>query len=110
MKKSKGNKIFKFLFLVCLFSFAIVYFSEITGYYEYQNHKQSTMTSEQIKKFEEDVKNGKKVNPNDYMVANVGHYNNKLSDTANTLSNGLSKLVKGGVENTFKLISNLVNG
>lgn len=108
--KKKKNRVFKIVFWMFFLSFMMIYFSEITGYYEYKNYQKSAMTNEQIKKFEEDVKNGKKVNPNDYMVANVGHYNNKLSDTANTLSNGLSKLVKGGVENTFKLISNLVNG
>ena len=108
--KKKKNRVFKIVFWMFFLSFMMIYFSEITGYYEYKNYQKSAMTNEQIKKFEEDVKNGKKVNPNDYMVANGGHYNNKLSDTANTLSNGLSKLVKGGVENTFKLISNLVNG
>ena len=107
--KKKKNRIFKIIFWMFFLSFMLIYFSEITGYYEYKNYQKSTMTTEQIQKFEKDVKSGKKVNPNDYIVADTAHYNNKLSDAANTLSNGLSKLVKGGVENTFKLISNLVN-
>ena len=107
--KKKKNRVFKIIFWMFFLSFMLIYFSEITGYYEYKNYQKSTMTTEQIQKFEKDVKSGKKVNPNDYIAADTAHYNNKLSDAANTLSNGLSKLVKGGVENTFKLISNLVN-
>ena len=67
------------------------------------------MTSEQIKQFENDVKNGKKVNINKYVKDDGINYNNKLSDTANLLSNGISKLVKGGVENTFKLLTSLID-
>ena len=107
--KKKKNRVFKIIFWMFFLSFMLIYFSEITGYYEYKNYQKSTMTTEQIQKFEKDVKSGKKVNPNAYIAADTAHYNNKLSDAANTLSNGLSKLVKGGVENTFKLISNLVN-
>ena len=38
MKKNKKNKIFKFIFMIFLMSFIVIYFSELTGYYEYENH------------------------------------------------------------------------
>ena len=108
--KKKKNRLFKVLFWIFFISFMIIYFSEITGYYEYKNFQKKVMTNEQIEKFEEDMKNGKKVNPENYLLSDATKYDNKLSDVANSLSNGISKLVKGSVDNAFKLISNLVEG
>ena len=109
MKKTK-NRLFKVLFWIFFISFMIIYFSEITGYYEYKNYQKTVMTNEQIKKFENDIKNGKNVKPDSYLLTDTTKYDNKLSDMANSLSNSISKIVKGSVENTFKLIGNLVNG
>lgn len=108
--KKKKNRLFKIIFWTFFISFLIIYFSEITGYYEYKNYQKITMTNDQIKQFEEDIKNGKKVKQEDYLLTNNTKYNNRLSDAANMLSNGISKLVKGSVENTFKLIGNLIEG
>ena len=49
-------------------SFLVVYFSDITGYYQYQNYKKTTLTLEQIKKFEEDVASGKEIDINEYLI------------------------------------------
>lgn len=109
MKKKKKNNIFKFVFLVLLMSFLVVYFSELTGYYEYQNYKKSALTEEQIKQFEEDVANGKEIDLNKYLVVETKNYNNNLSKMASNLSDGISNIVKSGVENTFKFLSRLVD-
>ena len=103
MKKKKNNK-----FLMLFMSFLVIYFSEITGYYEYQNHKKTTLTEEQIRKFENDVENGKEIDLNQYLVVENKNYNNKLSKAASKLSDGISNVVKKGVESTFKFLSNLV--
>lgn len=108
MKKDKKNKIYKFIFMVFFISFIVVYFSELTGYYEYQNHKKSTLTEEKIKQFEKDVAEGKEVDINDYVVVEEKNYNNGLSKLTSKLSDGISNLVESGVENTFKFLSNLV--
>lgn len=110
MKKDKKNKIYKFIFMVFFISFIVVYFSELTGYYEYQNHKKSTLTEEKIKQFEKDVAEGKEVDINDYVVVEEKNYNNGLSKLTSKLSDGISNLVESGVENTFKFLSNLVEG
>lgn len=109
MKKDKKNKIYKFIFGLFFMSFLVIYFSELTGYYEYQNYQKTALTSEQIKKFEEDVKNGNKVDINKYLVVNNKKYNNNLSKLASKLSDGISKLVNNGVEYTFKYISKLID-
>lgn len=108
MKKNKKNKIFKYIFMVFFMSFLVIYFSELTGYYEYQNYKKAALTEEQIKQFEQDVASGKEVDLNKYLVVETKSYNNKLSKIASKLSDGISDIVKDGVENTFKFLSKLV--
>lgn len=105
MKKNKKNKIFKFIFMVFFMSFLVIYFSELTGYYEYQNYKKTALTEEQIKKFEEDVKNGKEVDINKYLIKEEKKYNNKLSKFSNNFSSTISDIVQSGVDNTFKFLS-----
>lgn len=107
--KKKKNRLFKVLFWIFFISFMIIYFSELTGYYEYKNYQKTIMTNEQIKQYEMDIRNGKKVNPDNYLLSDTTKYDNKLSDVADNLSNEISKIVKGGVNNTFKLIANLTS-
>ena len=108
MKKNKKNKLFNLIFMMFFVSFLVIYFSEITGYYEYQSHKKATLTEEQIKKFEEDVSNGKEVDINDYVVVNNINYRNNLSKITSKLSDGISNLVQGGVEQSFNFLSRLL--
>ena len=108
MKKNKKNAIYKFIFLIFFISFLVIYLSEATGYYEYQNYKKTSLTEEQIKKFEEDIKNGEKVDINKYLIVDNRKYNNKLSKLASKLSDGISKIVNNSVEYTFKYISKLI--
>ena len=109
MKKDKKNKIYRLVFYLFFISFLIIYFSELTGYYEYQNHKKTSLTEEQIKKFEEDVKNGNEVDINEYLIVDNKKYNNTLSKLASKLSDGISKIVNRGVEYTFRYISKLID-
>lgn len=108
MKKSKNNKLITIIFGIFLFSFMIIYFSEVTGYYEYKNYQKTFLTNEQIKKYEEDIKNGIEVDLNEYLIKDDKKYNNKLSILASKISNGISKIVKNGVEYSFKYISKLI--
>ena len=109
MKKNKKNKLFRFIFYIFFVSFLVVYFSELTGYYEYQNYKKKIMTEEQIAKFENDIKNGNKVDVNDYLIIQNATYNNNLSKATSKISDGISKVVKSAVEGIFKYISKLVD-
>ncbi len=109
MKKKKSNKIFKFIFMVLIMSFLVIYLSEMAGYYEYKNYQKKTLTEEQIRKFEEDVKNGVEVDLNDYLVTEDKSYYNNLSKMTSKLSDGISDVVKKGVENTFKFLSKIVD-
>ena len=108
MKKKKKNKTFKFIFMIFFISFLVIYFSEITGYYEYKNYKKASLTEEQVRKFENDVKEGKEVDIKEYLVVENSNYNNRLSKLTSKLSDGISNVVKSGVENTFKFLSKIM--
>lgn len=108
MKKNKNNKIYKFIFGLFFISFLVIYFSDITGYYEYKNHQKNVLTEEQIKKFEEDVNNGIKIDINKYLVDNTKNYNNTLSKFASKISDGISNIVNSGVEYVFKSVSKFI--
>ena len=110
MKKDKKKNIYKFIFMVFFLSFLVIYFSDLTGYYEYQNHKQTALTEEQIKQFEKDVAAGKEVDINEYLVKDNRVYNNNLSKLSSKISSGISTIVQKGVESTFEFLSNLVEG
>ena len=107
--KNKKINIGKFIFYLFFISFLIIYLSQLTGYYEYQNHIKTSLTKEQIKKFELDVKNGNKVDINEYLDANTRKYNNNLSKIASKLSDSISNLVNNSVKYTFKYISKLID-
>lgn len=108
MKKKKIN-IGKIIFYIFLTSFLIIYLSETTGYYEYQNHIKTSLTEEQIKKFEADIKSGNKIDINKYLDTNKKKYNNNLSIIASKLSDSISNLINSGVKYTFKYISKLID-
>lgn len=106
MKKNK--KIFKFVFYIFFISFLAIYLSELTGYYEFKNHEKTVMTEEQIRKFENDIKAGKKVDINEYMIIEETNYNNNLSKLTSELSEGISNIINKGVESSFKFLSKLM--
>ena len=67
----KRYKIFKYVFVFLFIIFMTLYFSQLTGYYEYRNYQKMVMTEEQIKQFEQDIKDGKEVDIKDYTVNTV---------------------------------------
>ena len=55
----KKESIFKFILLCFIICFLVILFAGKTGYYEKKLRDNSILTEEQIKKFEEDIKNGR---------------------------------------------------
>ena len=100
--------VIKFIFLILILIFLTIYFSQATGYYEFELHKKSVFTKEQIQKFEEDVAAGKDVTIEDYLVEEKKDYSNKVSDFGLTLSRKLGNYVKDCIEGGFSLVNKLV--
>lgn len=109
-KKKLGNKICRKIFIILFIFFLALYLSEKTGYYEYENHKQMTLTKEKIKEFEQDVKDGKKVDIKNYTAFEKYNYKTKISETGLSISKGVGEIVKNGLEGTFDFLNDLMEG
>lgn len=109
MKKDRKVKIFKFLFIIFFMIYITIYVSQKAGYYEYKNYQKANLTREQITQFELDIKNGKNVKLNDYVVNTNKNYQTRISKIGNNLSNFISKMVNKGINSSFDFLIKLVD-
>lgn len=104
----KPKKIFNTC-IFCLFViFLAIYGASKSGYYEYENKKQKELTEDSIKRFEEDISKGKSVNISDYLVEDVKHYDNKITDIAGKISDTFYDTITKGLEEGFKLAQKII--
>ena len=103
------NKFVKLLILSIFIIFLIMVFSSSGGYYEYELNKKSTLTQEAIKAFEQDVREGKEIDINDYLVNESKDYSNSFSKVGLNLSNKIGKLFSEGVKFIFNSVGKLVD-
>ena len=99
------TKIFRFTFIVLLAIFLTMFVSNKYGYYEYKKREQVTLTQEQIKQFEEDVKNGKNVDLENYLSKTNKNYQTKFSQLGLNISNSIAGTIENGVNKFFGYIS-----
>lgn len=110
----KENKIFnkimsRILSLLFIF-FVILYIYKTTGYYEYYNHQQVELTNDEIKEFENDIKEGKNVKIKDYIDAKTKNYDNLVSNIGYTLSEQIGNFTTNGIDTTMDFLAKLFNG
>ena len=109
-KKTKIiNKVFKMTLLISFAIFITMFISNKYGYYDYKKMEKVTLTQEQIKRFEEDVKNGKNVELENYLENTNKNYQTNLSQLGLNASNTLSGIIKKGVDSIFGYINKLVS-
>ncbi len=101
------NKIFWKLFLALLFGFGALYISEVSGYYEFQEHKQVTLTNEKIKEFERDIKEGKDINIKDYINEKEVNLDNNFSNAGIFFSETIGEWLQNGLEATFDFLGSV---
>ena len=94
------KRTFIFLFVI----FITIYIFYRNSYYNYDLHKKIELTSEQIEKFESDIKNNNKIDVNDYIGNTKEDYSNNISDLGVTFSNFTSKYVKEGIRGVLNII------
>lgn len=102
------TKIFWKFFLVLLIGFTALYISEATGYYEFEQHNKKVLTEEKIKKFEEDIENGKNIDINEYVVSSKPIYESKLSKLGNKISKKVEKTIVNGLNGIFEFLNNVL--
>lgn len=103
------TKIFRMSLILSFAIFLTLFMSNKYGYYEYKKHEQVSLTAEQIKQFEEDVRQGKYVDLEDYLSNTNKNYQTKLSQAGLNLSNGIADMIKKGVESFFASIDKMVS-
>ena len=96
----KGKNIFILISSVTIIFFLALYFGEYTGYYKFSDNNKSTLTDEAIKRFEQDLKEGKDVNISNYLEEEK-HYNNKASTFGMKLSSLIEKAFNKGMNALF---------
>lgn len=103
------KKIFNGLIWFLFLSFLVLYFAQANGYYEDLNNKKSSLTEEKIKQFEKDVKNGKEIKVENYVVDIKKDYDNKISSFGLFTSKGLAQVFKWTMNKVFGEIDKMVN-
>ena len=90
-KKNSYDIFFRVLFVLFVI-FLCLYAISISGFVDTRNSKKTLYTEEQIKKFENDVKNGEYVDITDYLVTEDIDYSNGFSRFGEDVSNTISSV------------------
>ena len=105
----KKESIFKFILLCFIICFLVILFAGKTGYYEKKLRDNSILTEEQIKKFEEDIKNGKSVYISNYVINENKDYTTKLTSDVYSVSLKLEKTIDKIVKFIFNEVGKNIN-
>lgn len=108
-KEDFVKTVLKLFMIVIFISFLTLYLSQNSGYYQYEQYKKTSFTKEQIQKFEQDIKDGKKVDITDYLDNDVGDYSNKISNLGLSLSRGIEKTIKKGLNKVIELLNSVMS-
>ena len=100
--------IIKLILITVFLSFLITYVIGMSGYYEYELSNKRIMTEEQMKQFEEDVKNNENIDLGDYVVNTRTDYTNKFTKGDTNASLTINKYLKKSIESVFKIMSKMV--
>ena len=98
------KRLAEIIFGILVILFLGLYISQMTGYYQYTESKKTTLTKDAIKRFEEDIRNGKEINAENYLEQETD-YNNKLS----TLGMKISRLIEKGFNKVMNSIFNEIS-
>lgn len=104
----KQKKLIKFFGLLIIFIFLCSYFIEMSGYYEYNLQNRKNLTEEQMKQFEEDVKEGKEIDIDSYLKETTIDYSNQLTRTTSEASIKLNNYLKSFLSNTFDILGKFI--
>lgn len=105
----EAEKVLKTIMIFLFVIFLTIYISNNKGYYEYGLHKRVELTNEEIAKFEEDVKNNKDIDVNEYLKDSTKDYTNEISRISLSFSNFTSKYIKMGINGVLKTIDKLMS-
>lgn len=101
-------RVIRVIFLSLFVFYLIFFISFRNGYYSYQNYKRTSLTNEEIRVFERDVKDGKDINIKKYLDVHKD-YSNRLSNFGYFFSNSFCKIFNFVLKNSLeKLVKFLI--
>lgn len=101
-------RIIKLFCSLVILIFLFSYFIEYSGYYEYNLHSKKNLTEEEIKRFENDIKEGKDIDLNSYLIENTIDYSNSLTRTTSNVNIRLNDYLKSIIKRGFNLIGKFI--
>lgn len=102
------KKFVKLIIVVIVVIFFYAYITETSGYYEYSIRNKSNLTEEQIKRFEEDVKEGRDIDINEYTADTSVDYSNKLTKTTTKVSLEINSYLRDRIRDVFRILDKMV--
>lgn len=101
-KKTNWGMLFLKISLVC---FLLVYFLMENGYYDKKKALEVSLTEENIRKFEQDVKNNKIIDISNYKIEEEKNYSNSISKWGQKFTDSFGKVIikgAGGLVDALK--------
>lgn len=103
------ENIFKFILLCFVICFLVILFAGKTGYYEKKLRNNSILTEEQIKKFENDIKEGKTVDINNYVINENKDYTTNFTNDIYSVSLKVEKTIDKVIKFIFNEVGKNIN-
>lgn len=104
----KGRDLFRIIGMTLLFLFFGLYIASRNGYIDYQARNQMVLTKEQIRKFEDDVKNNRPIDIKNYVVKEEDLYDNQLSRMSLKISNMIGHTVQDVLNFVFGKLESMM--
>ena len=92
-----------------IFFFFALLLAKNTGYYEMKSAKNKILTEQQIKLFEDDIKNGKPIDITEYSKTNEQDYSNSLSNGIYNISLKIENIIDISLKYIFSKANKAVN-
>lgn len=105
--KNKKWQTFKTILLTLLLIFIINHYNIKNGYQEKLINKKTTLTKENIKLFEEDLKNNQYIDTKEYNKTNTINTNNTLGKIGYKTSETINNIVTKGTKKIYKILKEL---
>lgn len=104
----KKNKFLKIISTIIIVIYIASYYVSNSGYYEYHVQKETVITNEKIKRFEEDIALNKEVDLLDYINEKEKNYSNQITNFFYEISNGGTKITRKVMKVIFKKLNYLL--
>ena len=105
--KPKKTNIFMLFLKISIALFLLLYIMLENGYYENKVSRKVSLTEEQIRKFEEDVKKDKIVDITDYNLEEDKNYSNKISRMGQKVTDSVGKIIVKGASGVVDILKSL---